>query len=496
LRRFDALWYESAMGIRRAALAAILLYAAFLRLYRITTIPPGLYPDEAMNGNNAVQALETHRFEVFYPENNGREGLYINIAAVSVRLFGNRAWALRVPAALFGILTVWGVYALGAELFGVPTGLLAAFFIATSFWHVNFSRIGFRSITAPFFLVWALYFLIRGVRCSQRDGAWLPWTVAAGMAYGLGFYSYIAYRATPLLLIPLLVHWYRQHRRKEVVLFSAIAAGITLPLAAYFAEHPGSLFGHAIDVSVLQAYNPVREAMLNAWRTMRMFFTRGDNNWRHNVAWRAELYWPVALLFAAGVAIAIVRLRNSAERLPYALALGWCGVAAIPLVFSFPAPHALRAILMAPAVFLLAGVAAVELWKVLRRVIPVRLLAVSAAVALGALAYEANHTYFQLWAPRPEVAAAFYSEATEMAQAINALPKSVPKFVLLDSRSEMAAQPVMFLTSSYTAKDRRHANIRYFRRSEQGLSEDAPCTAFQARFPGQAAFCIEPASGL
>jgi hypothetical protein len=61
--------------LRRAAFALILAYAAFLRLHALTTTPPGLYRDEAMNGNNALAALETHRFAVFYPENNGREGL-------------------------------------------------------------------------------------------------------------------------------------------------------------------------------------------------------------------------------------------------------------------------------------------------------------------------------------------------------------------------------------------------------------------------------------
>ncbi len=52
-------------------LAAIILVAAFLRVYKLDTIPPGLWPDEALNG---TQALE-EPFKLFYPENNGREGL-------------------------------------------------------------------------------------------------------------------------------------------------------------------------------------------------------------------------------------------------------------------------------------------------------------------------------------------------------------------------------------------------------------------------------------
>jgi len=104
-------------------LAVILIIASFFRLYQINQTPPGLYPDEAMNGNNALQALRTAPpaggFKVFYPENAGREGLFINIQAFFLNLFKvNEPWVLRLPSAIFGVLTVLGVYFLTKELFG------------------------------------------------------------------------------------------------------------------------------------------------------------------------------------------------------------------------------------------------------------------------------------------------------------------------------------------------------------------------------------------
>ena len=89
-------------------LVLILIIAGGLRLYHLAELPPGLYPDEAMNGNNAVQALETKDFKIFYPENNGREGLFINIQALSIWAFGAHPWSLRFVSALIGILTVIG----------------------------------------------------------------------------------------------------------------------------------------------------------------------------------------------------------------------------------------------------------------------------------------------------------------------------------------------------------------------------------------------------
>ena len=43
-------------------LIGVLALGAFFRFYQITEIPPGLYPDEAMNGNNALGPLITPIF--------------------------------------------------------------------------------------------------------------------------------------------------------------------------------------------------------------------------------------------------------------------------------------------------------------------------------------------------------------------------------------------------------------------------------------------------
>ena len=168
-------------------LILIVIIAAFLRLYNIIPpvggLPPGLYPDEAMNGNNALEAISTRDYKVFYPENNGREGLFINIQALSIFLFENFPWALRIVSAIFGILTVLGIYFLAKEIFNKNIALLSAFLLATSFWHINFSRIGFRAIMAPFFLTWGIYFLLKSLNNWKLEIAnirriglrpWLP----------------------------------------------------------------------------------------------------------------------------------------------------------------------------------------------------------------------------------------------------------------------------------------------------------------------------------
>jgi 4-amino-4-deoxy-L-arabinose transferase-like glycosyltransferase len=465
---------------RFVLLGAILVLAAFLRLFQLAAFPPGLYVDEAMDGNNARQALETHRFQVFYPEDNGREGLYVNAAALSIAMFGNRAWALRVPAAIFGVLTVWGLYLLGAELISASAGLGAAFFLATSFWHLVFSRMAFRAIAAPLFLVWALYLLLVAFRRARP-----AWMMLAGVVYGLGFYTYLAYRVTPLLVVAMWIAYGRRRMRKSAWIFAGAAALVAAPLAVYFAGHPGTFWGRAALVSVIGGPRPAAEIVLNCWRTARMLFTRGDHNWRHNVAWRAELFWPVAACMVVGIWVAWRRHQ------PILL---WLAVGMLPAVLSTEAPHALRAILMLPAVCLLAALGAQQAAAWLGRAAPARgLLQAAAAVAVLALCYQPYHTYFDVWARNPKTAEAFDSPYTELARRIAAAPPEQPKLVVATLSGNQAdglpiqLQPVMFLTGSYTALERREKRIRYIvgEPGDTGL-----CRQVAREEPVAAVFCV------
>src|ERR1019366_9531911 len=196
---------------RLLLLFGVLAIASFLRFYHLASTPPGLSIDEAMDGVNAQNVAQTGQFKVYYPEDNGREGLYVNILAVAFRyhlLPDTAPWSLRMPAAVSGVLTVLGVYLLVTELFTASTALLSAFFLATCFWHINFSRIGFRAILAPLCLCWAMYFLLKALRGSsprhrgvggvEATAKYFLYAVAGGVFYGVGFYTYIAFRITPL----------------------------------------------------------------------------------------------------------------------------------------------------------------------------------------------------------------------------------------------------------------------------------------------------------
>ncbi len=455
------------------ALAAILLLAAFLRLFELTTIPPPLHFDESMNGNDAMENLELGRMLPFYPQNGGREGLYINIETALIYFFGPEAWMLRVPAAIFGILTVWGIYLLAAELFDVPVALIAAFFTAASFWHVLFSRLGLRAIGAPLFAVWALHFLLDAIRRARHVRPYLAQAIAGGLLCGIGFYTYIAYRVTPALVLLAFLYAYLEARRAQWMpallrlcgAYIAIAAAAIVPIAIYFVQHPDALLHRSAEVSIFNTPNPAAEFFSNIWKTVQMIFTRGDFDWRYNIAFRPVVFWPVAILFVFGVAVACSRLRRN--WFPPALMLAWLALGALPAVLSNEnMPSAIRSILMIPAVFTLAALGAWRAYQWLApHAPPQALMAVGAILVLG-VSYETYHSYFGVWATDRNVPITFDAASIEIVDRIKALPLTAPKYVVpvtpgAEPGVPPPAQTVMFLTQSYTEKQRRETNIHY-----------------------------------
>jgi hypothetical protein len=460
-------------------LLLILIIATFLRTYHLKTTPPGLYPDEAMNGSNALEALRTHEFKVFYPENNGREGLFMNVQALFMKWTGTREpWTLRFPAAIFGILTVLGTFFFARELFRRDDiGLLASFLLATSFWHINFSRIGFRAITASFFLVWALYFFLKAVR-SRPAAAYLNAAIG-GIFFGLGFYSYISYRAMPLLFLAF-IPFFRKSAGfyKKTAVFIVLTFIIAAPIGWYFLKHPADFFGRTTQVAVTASSHPLRDLGANIVKTIGMLDFRGDGNWRHNYANRPELFFPVGILFWIGVMIGLYELKRGGGRFEYLILFGWLILAMLPVVVSDEGiPHALRSILMLVPLMTIAAGGGIWLWERTSRALTPASRKMILSLFFALLFLEAWHTYFILWAKNPNVAGAFSADYVAIARDIRSLPQDEPKYVLIEAGGgtvrqtdpfsgevheiPIPAQTVMYLTDSFSPVRQKERNIHY-----------------------------------
>lgn len=480
----------------------IVALGAFFRFYVINEVPLGLYPDEAMNGNNALEAIATGEVKAFYPENNGREGLFINIQAISVWIFGATPWALRIVSSLFGTLTILGVYLAGKELFfrrkklknhaASYIGLLSAFFLATSYWHLNFSRIGFRAIMLPFFASFGIYFLLKGLR-KQSIGN----IVAAGICIGLGLQTYLAFRFMPfVLLAPLGWYLFRWMRGKiasdgtlcipcAMVLFLLITIVAASPLILYFIQNPHDFIGRSGQVSVFSSPSPFKEFAKSNALTLGMFFIKGDCNWRHNYACQPELHPIVSFFFLTGLALAIrdaIKMRK--ESMASYTLLAWFAFMTLPATLTNEGlPHALRSIGLIPPVMIFAGrgahaaLAQIFRWLEIQKAHwPARTrqigrvkreILVLFLLALLSLSWTTYRNYFIRWAERPLTYSAFSTDLLHVGEYLQALPADTQKYVIVNlSGTEvrgipMPAQTVMFLTDSFGEEQQRKKNIRY-----------------------------------
>ncbi len=434
-------------------LLLILLLAAVFRLWRLDSIPSGLYPDVAINGNDALDSLETGNFKVFYPENNGREGLFIWLIALSFSIFGPSIWAIKIVAAVFGILTVLGVYLLTKELFksinhqspGI-IALLSSFFLAISFWHTNFSRIGFRAIMVPFFLVFGFYLLFRGFNKKQLYNF-----IISGIFFGFGFYTYISYRFVVFILAIVLLCWWFIYKKldyeKQFLKFTVYcllsAFIVALPIGIYFLKNPSDFVGRSGQVSIFSQPNPIYAFGKSLLINLQMFNFYGDVNWRHNFAGSPQLLWPIGIFFLIGIILSIKESVNSFKgknRLKftvYILLLSWFFFMLLSGVLTYEGiPHSLRVIGVIPAVYIFSGLGAFWLFEKSKKFYKTKNQKIAfgliIAVFLLAITYSEFDKYFYQWGKNPEVKNAFSENYLKIGNYLNSLPDNIQKYVIVN----------------------------------------------------------------
>lgn len=365
------------------ALLVILALAFWVRVINIESAPGGVYPDEAVNGIDALKAYKSGNYEWFYPDNNGREGLFMNLIALSYSVFGVTIMGLKFPSIILGTLSVLGTYLLTKELFrSRRAGLLAAFFVAFSFWSINFSRIAFRAIMLPTVLSFSFYYLFRGIRTfkgfSIRQGILLNffYFALAGFIFGIGLHTYIAFRIAPAILaILFFALWItKKHFIKNYwiqgLIFIIFACLSMAPIIMTFKTHPEYLSARTGDVSILSPEVNHGHLIKTAARSLGLSLVKynfwGDQNWRHNYPPYPILHPFLGLTFLAGLIYIIakwfhllfLRFRDGVRDRKfyiYSFILAWFfGMLAPEFMTAEGLPHALRSIGTLPVTYIIS----------------------------------------------------------------------------------------------------------------------------------------------
>lgn len=219
--------------IRWVILGLIVVVAIVLRFWQLGAVPASPDWDEVALGYNAYSILHTARDEygAFLPVvmrsfDDYKPALYSYLTIPSITLFGLTVWAVRLPSAVFGVLTVIAVYFLLKELFKRESiSLLGSFLLAISPWHVQFSRISFESNVGLAFNVFGALFFLKGLKKQW----FLFFSIVSFIASAYVYQSEKVF--SPLLLLSLVIIY-----RKELLkipkkyLYGAFAIGFVVAL--------------------------------------------------------------------------------------------------------------------------------------------------------------------------------------------------------------------------------------------------------------------------
>lgn len=416
------------------ALAAILLAAAFLRLYQLDVIPPGLTHDEAAHGQDAIAILHGAR-PLYETVGYGREPLYDYAVALTMATLNRTDYlAARLTSAFFGLLTVAATYLCFRRMFEAPTALLTAAMLAVSFWAVSTSREALRSVMLPALLTLAVYFWHgRGIASlwpgqgiasfwHGRGNASPLHIVLAGLFMAATLWTYMAARATWILFVigPVLYAILDRERFRRswlgMLLTLVVGAALAAPMFIWLQTHPGAeqrLGQLGEPLQLLAGGNP-SEVLRNTVEALGMFTVRADTLWLYNVPGKPWLDPATSLLFYVGIIVAVWNWRKPA----YLFALAWLVVGTFPSMMTGIIASGTRAVAVQPVLYVFPALAIVALVKwVLHG--EIWIAAIALVIITGAGSFR---DYFVTWANARDVRVAYHTTLFEISRYLDTQP--------------------------------------------------------------------------
>lgn len=232
-------------------LIAIVVLAAALRLWQLGNVPPSPDWDEAALGYDAYSIIHTGRdeFGKFLPVvlrsfDDYKPALYAYLSIPTVALFGLTVFAVRLPSAISGIVSVIAVFFLVQELFRNYRykdwlSLLVSFLLAISPWSLQFSRVAFEANVGDCLNLLAALFFIKGI----KNRRW--YLFLSALFAGLSIYVYQSEKAfTPLFMLMLaIIYWRDLFNFSKKYLFAVIVFGLIIvtPMLVYIVTNREAL---------------------------------------------------------------------------------------------------------------------------------------------------------------------------------------------------------------------------------------------------------------
>lgn len=148
-------------------------------------------PDEGRYTEIAREMIETGDWllpHFWYLPHLDKPPMTYWLVGISMEVFGQNEWAVRLPVALAGISGVWAAYLLGCALGGRRVGLWSALILQSAVFYWFMSRMLTTDIFLAQFTAWAMYFFWRSWRALESGKVgFFAWHWASWVAIALGF---------------------------------------------------------------------------------------------------------------------------------------------------------------------------------------------------------------------------------------------------------------------------------------------------------------------
>lgn len=378
---------------KNIVLSLIIFLAIFLRFWNLGSIPPGVHTDEADTTYTAYSiiktGLEPHgSLNILALEDNNTGGthppLYTYSQIPFIKFFGMNSFVLRIPSAIFGVLTVALVFLIMKSLLGSrSTALLGSFLMAVNPWAIHVSRQGLGEGISLFLVLLGAAFFLYSVKYKY-------FLIFSALSFGLSLYSYDA----PKIFLPpfllLFFYFYRSVLLKikkffltfiliftifyvsilqltffqgniqdynKSSIFSSIAENVDYE--RFQTEAPlwlSSIFHNKLSVSLKRFETSYASVFSFNW-----FFVNGSGNLQHAVGNHGQFFLFELPFFFIGMYLAFKKNLKLGLFL-----LGWMLIGALPGGLT-SGNYAYRSIHMLPIPITFSSLGIVWLWELLGR---------------------------------------------------------------------------------------------------------------------------------
>lgn len=192
-------------------LTLILVVAAILRFYHIDYQSVWLDEIHTINEADPNKTISEMYSELLIAEPH--PPLYFLLAHFAFIIFGYTTMVLRVLSVFIGLAGIFGMYALGKEIFNKKVGLFAAILITVNYFHLNYSQDG--RMYALLFLttIFSFLFLVRFIKKPSIKTGLLYGFFSALMIYS-HFFALFALCSQYLILLYFVVMPFNISRKK------------------------------------------------------------------------------------------------------------------------------------------------------------------------------------------------------------------------------------------------------------------------------------------